>query len=177
MKNRLILYLALILFPIKGFTKFGYDIKALSFSYGVTNNISNLYQHNLSVDYWRLKGGCTGSSFHGFGGDLNMYNKDNYALGIRFFKSLQTHPSTNTAIFHLGIHPTFFSHASKGGANLAPELGTTIPVMFGKVGIKLCFIYGYETPIVNPKSYLFNRHRLTLKLGINLSPSNSAFNW
>jgi hypothetical protein len=164
-----------ILFSVCGqthtcFSTHAYTTNRLSLCYGTTNRFDKTYRHSISIDNWILKGACTQSKYKGYGASVEWTDKTNYHVGIRYYKSLQRHPSSSGVKCYLGAAPTVFFIHHHWGFNVAPEIGAHIPYIDKAFGFSATLCYGYDIPIINEKDYSNNRHRLTLKVGFDLDP-------
>ncbi|MCC6817406.1 MAG: hypothetical protein IT245_00745 [Bacteroidia bacterium] len=168
-------FLFLLFVPSLGFGVYSVRAKHISLYWGQSYRLNQDFYSLFDVSFENFRSNCTSASFKGYGIRLDHFNKDNYALSVRYFKSLVHRPDLLMTPYW-GISPVAFSMMESFGLNLKPELGLRFnSAPFSRhstLSVSLNIAYGYDIPILSENQFLPNRHDFSAKLALSINIYN-----
>lgn len=152
----------------KLYAQFAYNNNTFSFCYGATYRNDQVYRHAISIDFWNLNGGCIASEYSGGGAFLELTNKSDYKIGLRYFRSPERHPAFSGVIGYLGAASEICIKDRRRGLNVTPQIGIHFPAIFSYVGGGISLIYGYDIPVIRVDDARPHNSNITLKLSLEV---------
>lgn len=142
----------------------------LSFFYGPSYRSDKTLLSTYELEYYYNRRSCTQRSWYGLAARLDYLNKENYALGLRYFACRQRRRRLWPLSPVVAVVPSIFQTPQNYGFNIKPELYLRITTgTYAPMGVTLCLSYGYEIPIIGEEFYFAGRHELSAKLAITFN--------
>ena len=177
MRRRLLIVLLILTPALCEAGAYGMRSDKLALYWGQSYRINDRFYHTFDISYGHYWSSCTSAGLKGFGLRFDYLQNNNYALGIRYFRSIRNYFS-HELIPYWEISPQFFQCNNKPGLNLKPGIGLWFNPFYGSaVGVSLKVSYGYDIPIAGAKQFTAGRHDFSacIALSIRLNGVRSWF--